>query len=200
MKNMLISTLAGLLLAASSVSVNADHHGAHAPDPEVYKIDPVHSGVSFRIRHFFNRVPGSFKNFGGTLYVHRGDMSKNRVTATIEVGSVDTANADRDAHLQNDDFFDAPKYPEITFASTEWKQTGENTFKVTGDLTMLDITRPVTLDVELLGFGQGRGDTYLSGWTATTTIDRRDWGITYGRPAVGDTVDIVLDVQAHRQN
>lgn len=199
MKKLSITLLAGALLAALPLSLQGMNHGSHAQDPEVYKIDPVHSGVSFRIRHFFNRVPGSFNRFEGTLYVHRDDMTKNRVTASIQTASIDTANHDRDEHLRNEDFFDAPKFPAITFESTAWEKTGDNKFAVSGNLTMLETTKPVTLDVELLGFGEGRGDTYLSGWTGTTTIDRRDWGITYGRPAIGDTVDIVIDVQVHRQ-
>ena len=90
--------------------------------------------------------------------------------------------------------------PEIHFKSTSWKQTSDNTFSITGDLTIMDTTQSVTLNAELIGKGKGEGhyaDTTVTGWTATAQIDRSDFGITYGAPLVGNTVDIVLDIQAH---
>lgn len=178
------------LLCALPVSVWAER--------EVYVIDPVHSGVEFRIGHFFNQVPGRFNEFAGELHLDRENLANSVVQATIQVASIDTANGDRDNHLRTDDFFDAETFPEITFVSTSWEETGENSFAVTGDLTIRDVTREVTLDARVLGFGQGRGETMVTGWDARGKIDRTDFGITYGRPVIGTEVEIVLSVQGHK--
>lgn len=195
MKSSLLSSglvIAGLALGATST---------HAEKIETYKIDASHSSVQFSIRHFVAKTTGSFGTFEGTLTINRDDMSKSSVEATIEVPSIDTANEKRDSHLQEDDYFDAAKHPLITFKSTKWEQDDddEDEFEVTGDLTMHGVTKSVTLDVELLGFGDGPRGAYLSGWEAETEIDRTDWGITGGLPAVGDEVDIKINIEAIRQ-
>ena len=119
----------------------------------------------------------------------------SKVSATINVPSVDTANGKRDSHLQEEEYFNSTKYPKITFKSTKWKATGKkNAFKVTGDLTMLGTTREVVLDIDLLGFGDGMDGAYLSGWEATTQLDRTDWGISGGKPAVGAEVDVRINI------
>lgn len=167
---------------------------------ETYQIDPTHSSVKFSIRHFVSKTTGSFNQFEGILTVNRDDLSQSSVTASIQVNSVDTANAKRDAHLQQDDFFNTLQYPLITFQSTRWAATDEeNRFKVTGNLTMLNTTSEVTLDVDLLGFGPGIKGAQLSGWEATTKVDRSTWGILGGKPAVGTTVDITINIEAIRQ-
>ena len=156
--------------------------------------------MQFSIRHFVAKTSGSFGSFEGTITVDRDDMTKSSVEASIQVPSVDTANEKRDAHLQKDDFFNAATYPLITFKSTKWEQgDDEDEFEVTGDLTMHGITKPVTLEVELLGFGDGMRGAYLSGWEAEAEIDRNDWGITGGKPAVGDDVEIEIKIEAVRQ-
>lgn len=182
-----ISLLAGLV---SALSVSAE--------PTVYTIDPVHSGINFKIRHFINKVPGTFDSFSGEIHFDKETPSNSKAVATIQVASVDTRNDDRDAHLQNEDFFKASEHPEITFTSTEWKVIDENTFEVTGLLKILGMEKPVTLDVEFLGEVEGRG-MIRSGWEGTTTIDRGDWGMGYGTPAVGSEVEIELNIQAHRK-
>lgn len=164
---------------------------------ETYRIDPVHSGVSFSVRHFFTKVPGSFGSFSGELLFDKDDITKNVANAEIEVSSVNTHNADRDKHLMNDDFFSADRFPRMTFQSTSWKEVGKDQFEVEGNLTIRDVTKPVTLDVRLLGFGEGMGGKPISGWDASVTIDRRDWGITYGQGVVGNEVEIMLNIQAH---
>lgn len=187
--------LASLILLPLSVYPESNA----TPDQEVYKIDPVHSGIQFRVRHFFNFVPGSFTKFNGTIYVHPSDMTKNRAVATIKVDSIDTSNKDRDKHLKSNDFFKAAEFPEITYESTSWKQTGENTYEVEGNLTMLGQTKPVTMQVKYLGSGEGRKGTFLTGWTATGKLNRAEWGITGGSPIVGDEVEFTIDIQAQRQ-
>ncbi|MDP0498482.1 MAG: YceI family protein [Verrucomicrobiota bacterium JB022] len=166
----------------------------------VYKVDPVHSGVNFKVRHFLNQVPGAFQNFTGEIHFDKDHPEKSKVVGEIQVASVDTRNSDRDAHLQNEDFFNAPKNPTITFESTKWEQDDDDKdeFKVTGNLTMAGVTKQVTLDLEYLGEMEGRNGQMVSGWEAETKIKRSDWGITYGSGMVGDEVEIELNIQAKR--
>lgn len=174
-------------------------HAAKATE-EIYQIDTSHSSVNFSIRHFVAKTTGSFNQFSGTIHVDTEDMSRSHVEAIITVGSVDTADEKRDAHLNADDYFHSAKFPLIEFKSTNWAATEkDDVFAVTGDLTMLGITREVILQVHLLGFGPGRNGAYLSGWEATTVIDRSDWGLTAGAPAIGNEVDITINIEAVRQ-
>lgn len=183
----ILFVLAGLI---TSVSASAE--------ALVYRIDPVHSGISFKIRHFINKVPGTFKDFTGEIHFDKENPAASKAVATIDVSTVDTRNADRDAHLQNEDFFKASEFPAITFTSTEWKAVGEDTYEVTGLLGFLGIEKPVTVNVVHLGEVEGN-ETIRSGWEGTATIDRRDWGMGYGIPAVGSEVQIELNIQAHRE-
>ena len=164
----------------------------------VYKVDPVHSGINFKIRHFINKVPGTFTTFDGEIHHNPDNPAENVAKAIISVPSVDTRNNDRDAHLQNEDFFKANLHPEITFTSTEWISTGENAYDVKGTLAMAGVERPITLQVTYLGEMEAN-ETIRSGWEGRATIDRTDWGINYGMPAVGREVEIELNIQAHRK-
>lgn len=167
---------------------------------EVYQIDTVHSGISFKIRHNFGKMPGHFKGFEGFIRYNPEAISESYAEAKIAIDSVDTNNAKRDKHLMDEDFFNQPTYSHMTFKSTQWEKVGDNKFKVTGNLTILGTTKSVTLDTELLGKGPGQGHyegITITGWTASTTIDRRDFGMTYGGPIVGNSVDIQLDIQGH---
>lgn len=189
--------LALALASLFTASAQAQNHGREV---ETYQIDTVHSSVKFSIRHFVAKTTGSFSEFSGTLEVDRHDLTKSSVEATIKIPSVDTDSEKRDDHLREDDYFDAGTHPLMTFKSTKWERAeGENQFKVTGDLTMRGITQPVVLDVKLLGFGEGMGGAYLSGWEGTTTLDRTQWGINGGQPAVGTEVDVTINIEAIRQ-
>jgi polyisoprenoid-binding protein YceI len=167
---------------------------------ETYKIDPAHSNVEFGIRHFFSKVTGKFAKFEGSLTIDRENLENSSVHATIDAGSIDTSNTKRDGHLKSPDFFEVAKYPSLTFKSKSWKKTGENTFDVTGDLTIKDVTKEVVLKVTALGFGPGMQGAMLSGWEATTTINRFDYNVSWGKgnPAspLGDTVEIRIGVEA----
>ena len=163
----------------------------------VYKIDPVHSGINFKIRHFLNKIPGSFDAFEGEIHYDKENPANSKAVARISVASVDTRNADRDAHLQNEDFFKVDEFAFIEFKSTEWIPAGENSYTVKGLLTILGVEKPVELKVDYLGEMEGYG-VMRSGWEGTTEIDRTDWGMGYGRPAVGSEVEIELNIQAHR--
>jgi polyisoprenoid-binding protein YceI len=166
---------------------------------ETYKIDPAHSSVGFGIRHFFTKVPGVFTKFSGTIKVDRGNLEKSSVEASIEVASVNTAQTQRDAHLQSADFFLSSKFPTIAFKSTSWKKTGETAYEVAGDLTIKDVTKPVVLKVNSLGFGPGMAGAMISGWEASTTLDRRDFGLSYGQGMVGNDVEVNINVEADLQ-
>jgi polyisoprenoid-binding protein YceI len=166
---------------------------------ETYKIDPVHSSVGFSIRHFFSNVPGTFTKVGGVIVVDRDDLTKSTVEATIDIPSVNTNSEQRDHHLRSDTFFDADKFPTATFKSTAWAKTGDDTYDVTGDLTIKDVTKSVVLHVTSLGFGPGMKGAQLSGWSATTTLNRNDFGITAFPKVLGDDVAITINVEADLQ-
>ena len=165
--------------------------------PTTYEIDAVHSGISFKIRHLVGQVPGSFADFKGEVVFDPEHPENSSTMATIEVKSIDTGNDRRDGHLRNEDFFNVEKFPTITFKSTSWKETGEHEYEVTGDLTILDNTHPVTLDVTYFGEAEGRNGTKLGGWEGTTTINRTDFGIhDPSGVTLGDKVQITIDIQA----
>lgn len=163
---------------------------------ETYQIDPVHSSVGFTIRHFFSNVPGAFTKFSGTIVVDRDHLENSSVEAIIEIPSIDTRSEMRDNDLRSDHFFDAAKFPTMTFKSKSWKKTGDDTFDVTGDLTIRDVTKEVVLKTKSLGFGPGMKGTMLSGWEATTTINHNDFGITRYPKVLGDEVPITISVEA----
>jgi polyisoprenoid-binding protein YceI len=166
---------------------------------ETYAIDPVHSSVAFSIRHFVSKVPGSFTKFGGTITVDRANLEKSSVEATIDVASVNTANEKRDAHLKSPDFFDTAKFGAATFKSKSWKKTGEDAFDITGDLTLHGVTKEVVLKTKLLAFGPGMQGAQLSGWEATVTLNKADFGVNgpamLGK-ALGDDVTVTIGIEA----
>jgi polyisoprenoid-binding protein YceI len=163
---------------------------------ETYEIDPVHSSVGFSIRHFVSKVAGSFNKVTGTIAVDRANLEKSSVEAAIAIASVNTANEKRDAHLQTPDFFDAAKFTTATFKSKSWKKTGEDSFDVTGDLTLKGVTKEIVLKTKLLGFGPGMQGAQLSGWEATITLNRSDFGVSGYAGAIGDDVALTVSVEA----
>lgn len=162
-----------------------------------YTIDPVHSGINFKVRNFVSKVPGVFTEFQGKIHYDKENPANSKVTATINADSVDTRNERRDGHLANEDFFNVGKFPTIEFASTTWTKTGEGTYKVAGTLTMLGVDKPVELEVNFLGEMQARRNT-VSGWEVTTVLDRSDWGMTFGSPATSLEVEVEINIQARR--
>jgi polyisoprenoid-binding protein YceI len=165
---------------------------------ETYKIDQTHSAITFKIRHIFSQLPGNFSDFEGTIKIDPANPANNSVEAVIQIGSVDTRNEKRDRHLRAEDFFKSEAYPTMTFKSTQWRPQGRERFLVTGDLTIMEITKEVTLDVTLLGSGKRR-DKYLTGWLATTTLDRNDFGIIHGAPMIGPDVTVEINIEAVRE-
>ena len=177
--------------------------GAFA-DTETYKIDPAHSNVGFSIRHFFSKVPGKFKTYEGTITVDPKDLSKTLVEVTIDTASIDTGNGDRDSHLQSSDFFDAAKFPKITFKSTGVTPQGTNKATLKGELTMHGVTKPVTLDAEVLGFSPDPWGNFRAGFEAKTKLNRQDFGVSWNKVVEGggsvlsDEVEITIDIEGVR--
>lgn len=168
---------------------------------ETYAIDVVHSSVAFSIRHFVSKVHGKFSKFDGKLVIDRANLANSSVEATIDAASINTDNQKRDDHLRNADFFEVAKFPTITFRSRQWKKTGENTFDVTGDLTLKGVTKETVLKVTSLGFGPGMGGAQLSGWEATTTIDKKQFNMPDPAmldAALGDDVAITVNIEAKK--
>jgi len=189
----LVATAAVLALSASA--------GAVFAATETLNLDPVHSRVGFSIRHFFTPVRGEFKNVSGTIQVDQANLNATRVNVEIETASINTNNDHRDTDLRGADFFDAEKNPKITFVSKSVDIKGTKG-TMTGDLTMHGVTKPVTLNVEIGGFGKmGQGGT-VAGFIAGGTLDRKEFGITWnkvldqGATMLGDDVTLEITVEA----
>jgi polyisoprenoid-binding protein YceI len=163
---------------------------------ETYNIDPVHTWVGFSVAHFFTKVPGYFGKVKGTIVVDRDHIENSTVEAVIEVASITTNTKMRDDDLRSTNFFAAAQFPAMTFKSSAWKSTGDNTYAVTGVLTMKNVAKEVVLKVTSLGFGPGMKGAAISGWEAKLTLDRRDFDITADQGAVGNSVDVLINVEA----
>jgi len=171
-----------------------------------WQIDTVHSEVSFKVRHMMvSWGRGSFEKFGGTINIDEKNPENSTVDIQIDAASINTRQADRDAHLRSPDFFDAPNHPYITFKSTKVTQTGPNTAKLTGDLTIRGITKPATLDVTYAGQHKSPFGPFLAaGFTAETVISRKEWGLTWnalvegGGVLVADDVHINIDLELNK--
>ena len=163
---------------------------------ETYDIDPVHTWVGFTVSHFFTKVPGFFSKVKGTFVVDRDHLVNSTAEAVIEVASLTTNTRKRDDDLRSTNFFAAAKFPAMIFKSKAWKSTGGDTYAVTGDLTIKSVTKEVVLKVTSLGFGPGMKGAAISGWEASTTLDRRDFDIAADQGMIGNSVDVVIYVEA----
>ena len=163
---------------------------------ETYNIDPVHSWVGFSVAHFFTKVPGYFSKVKGTIVVDRDHLTNSTAEAVIEVASITTNTKMRDDDLRSTNFFAAATFPAMTFKSQAWKSTGGDTYAVTGVLTMKGVAKDVVLKVTSLGFGPGMKGAAISGWEASITLDRRDFDIAADQGMIGNSVDVVINVEA----
>jgi polyisoprenoid-binding protein YceI len=169
--------------------------------PGNWTLDASHSQVGFAVRHLvISNVRGEFTKYEGKVVLDDADPAKSSVEATIDVNSIDTRVADRDAHLKSPDFFDVAKYPSMTFKSTRVEKAGKDRLRVTGDLTLHGVTKPVVLDVATTPEVKGMFGETRRGFSATTKIDRKAYGLTWNKlveagPAVGDEVTIALDLE-----
>ncbi len=162
-----------------------------------WTIDPSHSEVGFTARHLMTKVRGLFEKFEGTIVT--GDNPS--ATASIDLNSINTRDENRDAHLRSKDFFDVENFGPMTFSSTK-VEAGGNGLLVTGDLSIKGVTKPVTLDVEVLGVSDDPWGGTRVGFEGSTTISRKEFGVDFqipmdgGRFLVGDKIDILISAQA----
>ena len=171
---------------------------------ETWTVDKSHSSTNFKIRHFTANVTGAFNDFDGTITLDRANPAKSSVEFTIQAASIDTNSENRDKLLRSADFFDVEKFPTITFKSTAVAPKGKDAFDVTGDLTMHGVTRRVTLPVTFLGFMKHpRGEK--AGFEIETTLNRKDYGITWNRALdeggfmLSDDVKVSINLEVDRK-
>jgi polyisoprenoid-binding protein YceI len=181
--------------------VTRDYKGIETPVAGDYVLDKAHTTIEFVARHLMiSKVRGRFTEFDGSIRV-ADDPEQSELDISIDAASVNTSEPNRDAHLTSADFFDADKYPKLTFRSTKVEHAGDTSWRLTGDLTIRDVTRPVTLDVEFLGVTVSPWGTRPFGFEATTEIDREEWGLTYnqaletGGVVIGKKVRIEINAE-----
>jgi polyisoprenoid-binding protein YceI len=191
MKSSLIALFSVLLVFSSLAPARAA--------VETYTIDPVHTWVGFSVAHFFTKVPGYFGKVKGTIVVDRDHLENSTVEAVIEVASITTNTKMRDDDLRSTNFFAAAQFPSLTFKSNTWKSMGDDIYAVTGALTMKGVSKEVVLRVTSRGFGPGMKGAAISGWEATVTLDRRDFGIAADQGLIGNSVEVLINVEADRQ-
>jgi polyisoprenoid-binding protein YceI len=168
-------------------------------------IDSAHSSANFKIRHLISKVSGSFNDFSGSFSFDEKSPKAFQGEFTVKTASINTNNAKRDEHLRGDDFFGAEKNPLMTFKSKEMTPAGKNKYKMLGDLTMRGVTKPVTFNVEYTGSGKDPWGTEKAGFSASTTINRKDWGMVWnktldsGSVMLSDEVELDIQVEANAQ-
>jgi len=198
MQNRIATTfaVAALMLSGSALAQS---------QPSTWKIDPAHSAAEFSIRHMgLSNVHGHFGGVNGSITLDPADLSKSSVNATVDVTTVDTGVAPRDQDLKTDKFFDAAKFPTMTFVSKSVTKSGDG-YSITGDLTLHGVTKPVVLEMEPSKEQIGQDGKPHRGFDATTTIHRPDFGLVWngtlksGDAVLGDDVKVTLDVEAVKQ-
>jgi polyisoprenoid-binding protein YceI len=195
-RTLLVLTVAMALVATPLAAQTA---------PETWSVDKSHSRASFKVRHLMANFTGEFRDLDGTINIDRAKPENSNVEFTIQTASVSTGNDNRDNHLKSPDFFDAAKFPTITFKSTSIKPKSKTEFDVTGDLTMHGVTKRVTLPVEFLGFGKGPRGGETGGFSIATTLNRKDYGIEWNRALdeggvlLGDDVKVSIELEVNKK-
>ncbi len=169
----------------------------------VYQIDPVHTSITFSVRHMvISNVKGQFTKFKGTITLDENDLTQSKVNVTIDAASINTGNEKRDADLRSENFLDVKKYPTITFKSKTIEKTGENTYRLIGDLTLHGVTREVQIPVTFHGIINDPWGNRRLGAHAAVTINRQDFGISWSKTleggglVVGNDVHIDINLEA----
>ena len=172
----------------------------------VWSIDPSHSAIAFSVRHMVvSKTRGRFTKWSGQLRFDAENPAGSSVEVIIDPASLDTADAQRDAHLRSPDFFDVEKYPSASFRSRNVEVAAGDRYRVTGDLTVHGVTKPVVLDVTYEGSGKDPWGGERAGFVATTSIDRKDFGLEWNKALetggllVGDKVELTLEIEAVKQ-
>ncbi len=176
-----------------------------AASAATYAVDKDHTAVSFKIRHLFSKVQGQFTDFDGVIEYEPGKPETWTAQGSIRTASIDTNVEGRDKHLRGADFFDVEKYPSIDFKTLKVLESSDTAAKLEGEFTMHGVTKPVTLDVEIHGVGSDPWGNVRAGFTVSTKIDRKDFGLNWnqtletGGVLVGDEVEILLEVEGLRK-
>lgn len=168
---------------------------------ETYTLDPTHTTVVWSAEHFgYSKPHGLFPMVEGTLVLDEAAPDKSSVNVTVDTGKIVTGNEKFDGHLKSKDFFDVEKFPKATFVSKKVEKTGDKTAKVTGDLTLLGVTKPLTLDVTYNKSAPNpMSGKPTVGFSATGTIKRSEYGLKYAIPGVSDDVAIVIEAEANKE-
>jgi polyisoprenoid-binding protein YceI len=168
-----------------------------------YVLDVAHSRLGFVARHaMVTKVRGAFNVFEGTAHIDGNDPSKSSATVSIDVASVDTRQPQRDDHLRTNDFFDAPTYPKITFVSTSAEKVDDQTFRLTGDLTIKDVTKSISIDFEYNGSAKDPFGNQRVGFEGSTVINRKDYGVNFnaaletGGVMVSEKITLEFEISA----
>ena len=190
----LIGLIAGFTMTLSSLAVAAD----------TYMIDPSHTSIHFAVNHLgYSKTIGRFNDISGEFTFDEENIESSALEVVIKTSSVDTNHQARDDDLRSPGFFSAVEFPEITFESTAIEKTGDNTGKITGDLTMLGVSKPVTLDVTFNKkaphpLPQLNG-VVVVGFSATASLVRSEWGMGAGVPNIGDEITFWIEVEGHQK-
>jgi polyisoprenoid-binding protein YceI len=168
-----------------------------------YTVDPAHTTIGFVARHaMVTNVKGSFTDFTGTLHLDGADPARSTASLDIQVASVETGNADRDGHLKSSDFFKIDEFPAITFRSTKAEALGGDDYRITGDLSLLGVTKPITVDLEFNGAATDPFGNERVGFEGKAELLRSEWGLTWnaaletGGVLVSDKIKLVFDISA----
>lgn len=171
-----------------------------------WQIDTSHSEIQFTVRHMMiSKVRGNFASFSGNIELDENNPAAAAVDVTVDIASIDTRDEQRDGHLRSADFFDVETYPQAHFRSTNVERIGDKKAKVTGDLTLHGVTKPIILDVEYEGMAKSPWGTYSAGFTASTKLNRKEWGLSWnqaletGGVLVGEEVTINVEVELVKQ-
>ncbi|POF29175.1 YceI family protein [Roseibium marinum] len=184
-------------IAASALALSL-LAGTAAAEPVAFDFDKSHANLAFSYNHLgYSTTEGRFGDWDGTLLIDKETPANSSVEFTIDVNSLDTFFADRDAHFLSADFFDAGKYPQATFKSTKVEEIGENQLEVTGDLTIKDITKPATLIVDVTTFGEHpMAKKEAAGFAVSTVLKRSDYGMDMYVPYIGDEVTVTFHAES----
>ena len=168
-----------------------------------YTLDPAHTRLGFVARHaMITKVRGQFDEFESRVHIDFTDPAKCSAEVTIEAASIDTRNEQRDGHLRTNDFFDIPNHPKITYRSTAVEKVDDETYRVTGDLTIRGVTNPLTIDLEFTGAAKDPFGNQRVGFEGSTVVNRKDWGIEWNAPLetggvlVSEKITIEVEVSA----
>lgn len=185
-----------LLVTLSVISVS------FAQTPKTWNVDKMHSSVKFAVSHLvISEVEGSFKIFDGNLVAAKEDFTDAKINFSVDVNSINTDNTNRDGHLKSDDFFNAEKFPNMTFVSTSFKKKSGSAYELTGDLTIRDITKKVTFAVKYGGTTKDPYGNTKAGFKATGTINRLQYGLKWnnlteaGGAVVGSDIDLTINLE-----